>query len=94
MKIILAAMATVIVILVVALGASLMGKPDVVVREVPERVVPNPRPAYTGNEDRQRQSQNQQEADRLRREAQRSKSEADRLRYEAEREARERSGRI
>ena len=59
MKIILAAMAAVIVILVVALGASLMGKPDVVVREVPERVVPNPRPAFTGNENRQRQSQNQ-----------------------------------
>ena len=65
MKIILAAMAAVIVILVVALGASLMGKPDVVVREVPERVVPNPRPAFTGNENRQRQSQNRQEIARV-----------------------------
>ena len=58
MKIILAAMAAVIVMLVVALAAALMDKPDVVVRELPTRLAPNARPAYTGNEHTQRQPRN------------------------------------
>ena len=59
MKIILAVMAAVIVISVVALGAALMSKPDVVVWEVPVRVAPDPGPAFTGDENRQRQPQPQ-----------------------------------
>ena len=43
MKIILAAMAAVIVILVVALEAALLDKPDAVGRETPASVVPDPR---------------------------------------------------
>ena len=42
MKIILAAMAAVIVILVVALKAALLDKPDLVDRETPASVVPDP----------------------------------------------------
>ena len=60
MKIILAAMAAVIVILVVALGAALMDKVDILIQEEPTRAVPNPKPAFTQDENRQRQSQNQQ----------------------------------
>ena len=60
MKIILAAMAAVIVILVVALGAALVDKVDVLIQEEPTRAVPNPKPAFTQDENRQRQSQNQQ----------------------------------
>ena len=63
MKIILAAMAAVIVILVVALGAALMDKVDILIQEEPTRAAPNPKPAITGDENRQRQSQNQQEDD-------------------------------
>ena len=70
MKIILAAMAAVIVILVVALSAALMDKTDVAVQEVPVRIAPS-------------QTQHQQDVERLRREAQRSKSKAGRLRREA-----------
>ena len=60
MKIVLAAMAAVIVILVVALGAALMDKVDILIQEEPTRAVPNPKPAFTQDENRQRQSQNQQ----------------------------------
>ena len=60
MKIILAAMAAVIVILVVALGAALVDKVDILIQEEPTRAVPNPKPAFTQDENRQRQSQNQQ----------------------------------
>ena len=60
MKIILAAMAAGIVILVVALGAALVDKVDVLIQEEPTRAVPNPKPAFTQDENRQRQSQNQQ----------------------------------
>ena len=60
MKIILAAMAAVLVILVVALGAALVDKVDVLIQEEPTRAVPNPKPAFTQDENRQRQSQNQQ----------------------------------
>ena len=60
MKIILAGMAAVIVILVVALGAALVGKVDILIQEEPTRAVPNPKPAFTQDENRQRQSQNQQ----------------------------------
>jgi hypothetical protein len=60
MKIILVGMAAVIVILVVALGAALMDKVDVLIQEEPTRTVPNPKPAFTQDENRQRQSQNQQ----------------------------------
>ena len=56
MKIILAAMAAVIVILVVALSAALMDKTDVAVQEVPVRIAPS-------------QTQHQQDVERLRREA-------------------------
>ena len=70
MKIILAVMGAVIVILVVALGAVLMDKPDVAVREVPT------------NENRQGQSQNQKEIERLRRDMDRMQSD-----HEAEKKA-------
>ena len=60
MKIILAGMAAVIVILVVALGAALVDKVDILIQEEPTRAVPNPKPAFTQDENRQRQSQNQQ----------------------------------
>ena len=60
MKIILAAMAAVIVILVVPLGAALVDKVDVLIQEEPTRAVPNPKPAFTQDDNRQRQSQNQQ----------------------------------
>ena len=52
MKIILAAMAAVIVILVVALGAALMDKVDILIQEEPTRAAPNPKPAFTGDENR------------------------------------------
>ena len=60
MKIILVVMAAVIVILVVALGAALVDKVDILIQEEPTRAVPNPKPAFTQDENRQRQSQNQQ----------------------------------
>ena len=60
MKIILVVMAAVIVILVVALGAALMDKVDILIQEEPTRAAPNPKPAFTQDENRQRQSQNQQ----------------------------------
>jgi hypothetical protein len=63
MKIILAAMAAVIVILAVAVGAAFMGKVDILIQEEPTRTAPNSKPAFTGDENRQRQSQNQQEDD-------------------------------
>ena len=67
MKIILAAMAAVIVILVVALRAALMDKPRVVVREVPARIAPDSRPAFTQPQNQQRQY----DLDRLRRDEKR-----------------------
>ena len=60
MKIILVVMAAVIVILVVALGAALVDKVDILIQEEPTRAVPNPKSAFTQDENRQRQSQNQQ----------------------------------
>ena len=60
MKIILVVMAAVIVILVVALGATLVDKVDILIQEERTRAVPNPKPAFTQDENRQRQSQNQQ----------------------------------
>ena len=75
MKIILAAMAAVIVILVVALGAALVDKVDVLIQEEPTRAVPNPKPAFTQDENRQRQSQNQQRQNQQRQNQQRQKEE-------------------
>ena len=80
MKIILVVMAAVIVILVVALGAALMDKVDILIQEEPTRAAPNPKPAFTGDENRQRQSQDQQEADRLRREMDEMKKELEEAR--------------
>ena len=78
MKIIVAAMAAVIVILVVPLGAALMDKADTLIQEEPTRAAPNPKHAITGDENRQRQSQDQHEIERLRRDVDRMQDEADR----------------
>ena len=48
MKIILAVMGAVIVILVVALGAVLMDKPDVLIQEEPVRLVEDIRDFFRG----------------------------------------------
>ena len=75
MKIILVVMAAVIVILVVALGAALVDKVDILIQEEPTRAVPNPKPAFTQDENRQRQSQNQQRQNQQRQNQQRQKEE-------------------
>ena len=75
MKIILVVMAAVIVILVVALGAALVDKVDILIQEEPTRAVPNPKPAFTQDENRQRQRQNQQRQNQQRQNQQRQKEE-------------------
>ena len=88
MKIILAAMAAGIVILVVALGAALVDKVDVLIQEEPTRAVPNPKPAFTQDEYRQRQSQNQQRQNQQRQSQNQQRQNQQRQKEELENAAR------